>query len=106
MLGVSSMNAQVPKDKQYHYIGGAIIGGVTHLVIYDVTDSDKFAATFAAVVAVLIAGGLWEHYHADANIGFPGAYIDNKDTYTGALGAISISLTFNIFRGKKKRNQL
>ncbi len=113
LFAVTTCNAQkhqdilgVEYDKQLHFLGGVVIGGLTHAVVLDVTNGDKLGAFFSSVVVTTIVGGLWEHYHADQIEGYPNRYIDFDDIKWGVFGSITASTIINISTNGKKKREL
>lgn len=109
LISLISVAQDIPIDKKYHFTGGYIIGGIAYGITYDFTGGDKIASAGTAIISTLIAGALWEHFHADREVAFPGNYIDFNDMYTGTLGAafavLTVGGTIEIINGSKKRKK-
>lgn len=85
------------KDKQMHFAAGAVTSSFVYDYVYRKTDSKKKALVYSIASAMLV-GTLKEV----ADSSQKGNSFDTRDLLATTYGGITFSLTFTIFKKKKK----
>ncbi|WP_299110795.1 hypothetical protein [uncultured Winogradskyella sp.] len=99
---ISTSNAQsISEDEMLHFATGAAISSATYAIVYSKTKNKKKAFWYSLGLSTL-AGFSKEIF--DKTI-VQGRFDTGEAVFTG-IGGLAASYTFNIFTGKKKKNQV
>ena len=88
------------KDKHYHYGAGVISSALTYDYVYRKTNNRKKAFIYSVGSAVLV-GTIKELLDHNQK----GNRFDSRDLLATTYGGLTISLTFNLFKNKKRHKQ-
>ena len=80
------------QDKQLH----AVAGGITSAITYNLVKEKKLLYSIGSAIAI---GALKEVYDVTR-----GGKFDTKDILASALGGVTATLTFEIFKSKNNKN--
>ena len=94
-------HSQIPEDKKKHFIGGAIVGGLTNLAVYGFTENTK-AAFWSGIGMAVVAGVVKESM--DTKEGRSGW--DSKDLLATGLGGVAVTLPLNFWERRDKKKKL
>ena len=83
------------KDKQYHFVAGALVSAATYSFVYSKTKSKRKALIYSVASSILI-GTLKELSDSREK----GNTFDKRDLLATSYGGLSIGVTFNIFTKK------
>ncbi|UWX56289.1 hypothetical protein NYZ99_08735 [Maribacter litopenaei] len=94
------MNARIGEDKVLHFVGGNLFGMVGAGVANQISDGNR-AWTFAGSVGgSLLIGLAKESIDQNQYGGW-----DNSDLLATVLGGVSVGVTIDVFKQKKKRKR-
>ena len=97
ILLISSFSySQISKDKQLHFISGAVISAATYDFVYKKTKSKKKA--FVWSVASSVIAGLCKELLDQHNYGG----FDKRDIVATTMGGVAISFVLTVLKPKKK----
>lgn len=95
-----SVNAQIGEDKVLHFVGGNLFGMVGAGVANQISDGNR-AWTFAGSIGgSLLIGLAKESIDQNQYGGW-----DNSDLLATVLGGVSVGVTIDVFKQKKKRKR-
>ena len=98
LSSMSQLHAQLENDKVLHFGAGALSGAAGAFIASELSDGDRAWTYIGAVGTSLLAGLAKESI--DKN---NGNEWDNGDFAATVLGGITVGVTIDLFRGKKRR---
>lgn len=98
LISVYKSNAQLGEDKVLHFVGGNLFGMVGAGLADQISDGNR-AWTFAGAVGGSLLIGLAKESIDQKQYGG----WDNADLLTTVLGGVTVGVTIDIFKQRKKR---
>ena len=98
LLAPFFMLAQIPRDKQQHFVVGGIVSGVTYSVVKHKTNK-AFMYSVGASFIVGLGKELIDRRQPDNRF-------DSVDLGATVLGGFVFSKTINVFDNKRKRKRV
>ncbi len=98
LSSLAQLHAQLENDKVLHFGAGVLSGAVGAFIASELSDGDRCWTYVGAVGTSLLAGLAKETLDKKNNNRW-----DNGDLAATVLGGITVGLTIDLFRGKKRR---
>nr|WP_299346067.1 hypothetical protein [Allomuricauda sp.] len=99
---LSSMHAQIERDKVLHFVGGGLFGLAGAGIAKQATDGNRAWTFVGSVVGSTLAGVAKESIDA----GQSDNSWDNEDLVATILGGVTVGITIELFSKKRKDGRL
>jgi len=100
ILSFTGVNAQLNTDEKIHLAAGALISATTYTLVYTSTKNKKKAFWYS-IGSTTLVGVLKEVYdNSKDNNRF-----DSREAVATTIGGLTVSLTLELFVGKKKKKK-